>query len=239
MRRMARFGSAAESPEAASPSVALILCLALGLTLTQGCARSEPPHPVDGASPAAAKQQLPFHSEAGQASVTAASNPGILPDPKTGLPFKASRAQVLPAGTLLTVQLDQSLSAAKVHPGDAFTASLASPLVVNGATVLERGAEVTGLVQAAQSRRGSGYVQLTLSAITVEGVPRALQTSNLFARGTVRHLQVSSSGTASGNSSTRALGSSRIPKGRRLTFRLTAPLTLDEPTSTAKRASAQ
>lgn len=232
MSRMARFRS-----DAGSPSVALMLCLALGLT--QGCARSEPPHPGDGTSPAATKQQLPFHPEAGQASVTAANNPTILPDPKTGLPFKASRIQVLPAGTLLTVQLDHSLSAANVHPGDAFTASLASPLTVDGNTVLERGSEVTGRIEAAQSRRGSGYVQLTLTAITVEGTPLALQTSSLFARGTVRHLQVSSSGTTPGNSSSSALGSSRIPKGRRLTFRLTAPVTLDEASSSDKNPSAE
>jgi len=200
---------------------ALVVALCLVLSLTLGCIRSEPLHPAERTAPASPKQQLPFHPDGGQASASSV----VLPDQKTtGLPFKASRTRGLSAGTLLTVQLEHSLSAANVHPGDAFAASVAAPLVIDGETVIERGTEVTGRVEAAQSRLGSGYVGLTLTAITVDGTPRALQTSSLFTRGTGRHSKVSSSG----NSSNQGLGGSRIPKGRRLTFRLTTPVALDE-----------
>jgi hypothetical protein len=204
------------------------LCLALSLTL--GCVRSEPFHPAERAAPASPKQQLPFHPDAGHVS----ASPAILPDQKTtGLPFKASRTRALSAGTLLTVQLELSLSAANVHPGDAFTASIAAPLVIDGETVIERGAEVTGRVEAARSRPGSGYVRLALSAITVEGAAVELQTSSLFARGTVEGAQVSSSG----NPSNRESEGVRVRKGRRLTFRLTAPVTLNDSSSPDKRQS--
>jgi hypothetical protein len=127
---------------------------------------------------------------------------------------------------LLTVQLEGPLSTAKVHAGDAFAASVAAALVVEGETVIERGAEVAGRVESAQSRPGSGYVRLTLNEITVGGAPVALQTSSLFARGTAK-LGVSSRNNPSAQQS----GSVGVPKGRRLTFRLIAPVTLNESNS--------
>jgi hypothetical protein len=166
------------------------------------------------------------------------------PDAKlaTGLPFRAaSHPHVLPSGTLLTVQLEDSLSTATVHAGDAFTASVAAPLSIDGDTVIERGTAVTGRVESAQSQTdrpglvpGSGYFRLSLNAITVEGRQLALQTSSLFARGTSEPADVSTSGSTPDLHSP----SLRVPKGHRLTFRLTAPVTLDHPNSMADRQTA-
>jgi hypothetical protein len=57
---------------------------------------------------------------------------------------------------------------------------------------------------------GAGYFGLTLSSITVGGREITVQTSSLFARGAVQAAGVA------------------VQKGRRLTFRLTAPVELDE-----------
>jgi len=209
-----------------------ILCLALGLT--QGCARSEPLRRSDASSPAA-EQNLPFHPDADQASGGDGALPAAASDPKptTALPFKAgSLTRVLPSGMLLTVQLNDSLSGAKVRAGDAFTASVATPLWLGREMVVERGATVTGRVESAElpanspgllqdsGYAGAGYVRLTLSEITVEGKQLALQTSSLFARGTFQ-----------------LPGGIGVQKGRRLTFRLAAPVTLDAPNSVANRQS--
>jgi hypothetical protein len=128
---------------------------------------------------------------------------------------------------LLTVQLENSLSAATAHVGDAFTASVAAPLTIEQNTVIERGAAVAGRIESERSlasRQGrgqsSGYFRLTLNSITIEGRQFALQTSSLFARATSQP----SMGVA-------------VQKGRRLTFRLTAPVTLDDPSSAADRQS--
>ena len=90
----------------------------------------------------------------------------------------------------MTVQLDDALSTTKTHAGDAFTASVAAPIGIDGDTLVERGTAVTGRVEFAQPQTdrpglapGSGYFRLTLSAITIEGRQLALQTSSLFARG--------------------------------------------------------
>ena len=208
-------------------STVVVFCIALGLS--QGCIRSEPLKPTTAGASSGSKQKLPFHEDIQQASAKekeVGADPAISPEPKLpgGLPFPAgTRARVLPPGTLLTVQLENSLSAINVHSGDNFAARVAAPLVVEGDTLIQSGTEVIGRVEAAQSRRGSGYVRLTLSEITVDGWPLALQTSSLFARGTPRHLA-----SSVGNPSTPGLGGVRVPKGRRLTFRLTAPVTLNE-----------
>ena len=211
------------------------VALCLALLLAQGCSRSESMRTGDAsASSSGGQQHLPFHPDVQPASATER----VTPAPKLpgGLPFrKASRPRVLPPGTLLTVELDQALSAGSVHAGDTFAASLAAPLMIDGETLIERGTEVTGRVEAAQSRNGSGYVQLTLSAMTVDGTLLPLETSSLFARGTVRKLNITSHSSAS----TQILGGTRVPKGRRLTFRLSALVSLEEVSSPETRQSSK
>jgi hypothetical protein len=228
--------------------LAFCLALTLGLTLglNEGCARSEPLQRRDAGSPAtdssATEQRLPFHADEDQASVSNGAPVAAAADPKlaVSLPFRAgSQPRTLPAGTLLTVQLEDSLSTAKMQAGDSFTASVAAPLTIDRDVVVDRGAAITGRVESAQSRAagpgpdpdssyadsgyaGSGYFRLTLSAITIEGRQLALQTSSLFARGTFQWPE-----------------GVRVKKGRRLTFRLTAPVTLDVSNSLANRQSSR
>jgi hypothetical protein len=232
-----------------SPAAFGICCLVLSLSLNQGCARPEPLQPTNAGS-SASEQKLPFYPDAEPSSTSEGARPrrkdqdNVSADSKqaTGLPFhRGSRPFVLPSGTLLTVQLEDSLSTAKVRAGDAFTASVAAPLTLGGETLIARGAAVTGRVESAQlqtDRSGrvsaSGYFRLTLSAITVDGRQLALQTSSLFARGTSQPWKVSSSGNPSDQRPNGVL----VQKGRRLTFRLTAPVTLADPNSMAGRQSA-
>ncbi len=208
------------------------------LTLSQGCARQDPGAPANAGS-STDEQKLPFRQNSDQASADDV-RPAIAADPKsaTGLPFRAaSHLRILPSGTLLTVQLEDSLSTSNVHAGDVFSASVAAPLTIDGDIFIERGTAVTGLVESAQSPTdrpglipGSGYFRLALNAITIEGRPVALQTSSLFARGTTERLNVSSRGNA-----VDLPAGVQVHKGRRLTFRLTAPVTLNDPNATANR----
>ena len=132
-----------------------MFCLALGLvlSLSQSCARSDP-HSSDAGS-AASEQKLPFHASADQASAGEDPHPAVSPDPKVPgtLPF-GSHARILPSGTLLTVQLENTLSTAKVHDGDTFTASVAAPLTIEGDQLIERGAVATGHVESARADAG-------------------------------------------------------------------------------------
>jgi hypothetical protein len=207
------------------PSALFVLGLALGLGLSLSCTRAEPPHPADSTSQAS-EQELPFRADNEQASVGANATTVSSDSKQAGaVPFRiGSRPRILPSGTLLTVQLDGPLSTTKMLAGDAFTASVAAPLKIDGDTLIERGTTVTGRIEATQSRRGpapgSGYFRLTLSGITVAGRQLSLQTSSLFARGVAQPPD-----------------GLRVQKGRRLTFRLTAPVTLDDSNSMADRQS--
>jgi hypothetical protein len=164
--------------------------------------------------------------------------------PATVLPFHAAQPCILPSGTFLTVKLDRSLVPRRVHAGDPFLAAVAGPIQIDGHTVIDSGTQVTGRVESAQAssprldrstipgiNRGKGYVQLTLIAIVVDGKQLPLQTASLFARGT----------SPQSNSSSRRIDTDlqsesdivRVQKGRRLTFRLIAPITVEEPHAVA------
>jgi hypothetical protein len=162
--------------------------------------------------------------------------------PSTSLPFHAAQPRILPSGTFLTVKLDRSLEPENVHAGDTFLASVAGSILIDGRTVIDPGTQVTGRIESAQAysprlgrstifgiNRGKGYVQLTLTAIVVDGKQLPLQTASLFARGT----------SPQSNRSSRRIDPDlqsdtvRVDKGRRFTFRLTAPITVDEPHAVA------
>jgi len=226
MHIMARFRGAAQA--ASGP---FVLCLAFSLILSPGCARPQPVHQPEATS-TANEQKLPFRPDIEQSSGYDGVDAASSSDPKlaTGLPFRLGlRSRVLPSGTLLTVQLEDSLVSSQVHSGDAFPAFVAAPLTIDGDTVIGHGTAVTGRVESTQTQAerpglvpGTGYFRLTLSAITIDGRQLALQTSSLFTRGSF----------LGANGPSRADGV-RVQKGRRLTFRLTAPVSLDGPSAMA------
>ena len=94
------------------------------------------------------------------------SRDGSAPRPyEPSLPSLPSRLTVQ-AGTYVTVRVDQGLSSDRNQQGDTFFASLASPLVVNGIVVAQRGQTVAGRVSAAErAGRGQGTSRLGLQLI--------------------------------------------------------------------------
>ena len=222
--------------------VLVVLCAALGLV--EGCARSSMVRRSDVApSSAATEQPLPFHQNSDQVTDDSV-HPAVPSDgkPAVSTPFPAaSHFRILPAGTLITVRLGNSLAFSQIRAGDAFTASVDGALAIDGDTVIASGAPVTGRVEFAQpsvSRAGSSpgvaYVGLTLNTVTVDGRAIGLQTSSLFARGTSES-NVPLSVTSGGNGTAMESHAFRIQKGHRLTFRLTAPVAFPDANSIAKR----
>jgi hypothetical protein len=229
----------------------LLGLLALSMAMNQGCARPEPLHPTT-ANSAAGAQKLPFHGDGDSDSAADGPLPASSPDPRLAgsVPFRSGTSgRMLPAGTLLSVQLDNSLSADTSGAGDVFTASVAAPLIIDGDTLVKSGTAVTGRIESIQSPSGlpalrpglvsqTGYFELTLSGIAVDGRQLAVQTSSLFARGTPRVPSPSSHGTLSDvRAQDSHLQGIQVHKGRRLTFRLTAPVALDAPNAVADRQS--
>jgi hypothetical protein len=79
------------------------------------------------------------------------------------------RFVAVPAGTSVTVRLNQSLSTATNRSGERFSATLAQPVVVEGQTVIPIGTEVKGVVrQSYPSGRLKGRAVLTLALQEIE-----------------------------------------------------------------------
>ena len=92
----------------------------------------------------------------------------------------------LPRGTILQVSLDQTLASDKNHSGDGFQATLAKEIVVDGRTLVPRGAHVIGRVTQA---RASGRLKtpaslvITLASIEVAGQSYDLTTNSVARQG--------------------------------------------------------
>jgi len=88
------------------------------------------------------------------------------PPPQPPIPAQLT----IKAGTFVTVRVNQPLSSDHNHPGDAFTATLVHPIVVDGVIVAQRGQTIAGVVKETQkagrvegvSRLGVQLTELTL-----------------------------------------------------------------------------
>jgi hypothetical protein len=190
-----------------------------------------------GSSPAGssnAPQQLPFH-DSGETLPDENSRPAV---PAEGPDISAPPAfqpLIIPAGTLLMIQLDDPLSISRVHAGDSFTASLIEPLRLGDEILAKSGDPVNGHVESAQpsllkpgAKPVAGYVRLTLTAISIDHRAIPLQTSSLFAKAEI----------PTGNRIWSVASKSdegHIQKGRLLTFRLSAPLMITPDKALARR----
>jgi hypothetical protein len=89
---------------------------------------------------------------------------------------------VVPAGTTLTVKIGESLGSKTSQTGQTFTGTLAQPVAADGKTVITEGASVSGTVVDAKSAgkfKGESNLQITLTSVTVNGVPMQIQTSSI------------------------------------------------------------
>ena len=95
---------------------------------------------------------------------------------------KEPKAMVVPAGTVLTVRLGQSVGSKISTAGQTFTATLASPVAVEGKTAIPAGATASGTVVDAKPLgrfKGGAVLQLRLTSITVNGTEQSVSTSSL------------------------------------------------------------
>jgi hypothetical protein len=93
----------------------------------------------------------------------------------------------IPAGTLLSVRVDQKLSTETNQTGDSFRATLDQPLVVDGFVIAERGARVEGrVVEADPGGRVKGLSRISLELVrlnSADGQRLRLQTESFAKEG--------------------------------------------------------
>jgi hypothetical protein len=141
------------------------------------------PAPVKRPSPAVAANRAPESQPAAASSapppaaavpperapsapVASPPQPPPAPEPP---PPPQPRKVTLSAGTLLPVRLGETLTSEKNKEGDAFTATLDRPLVIDGFVVAERGARLEGRVVEADRAgkiRGVSHLAIELVKLT-------------------------------------------------------------------------
>lgn len=191
------------------------------LLLAVSCSRPDGWRSDDSAAQAG-QHPAPFQDGTANATSHVSAATPDHANTEAGLPFRDD--QSLPAGTLLTVRLKDPISAEnpasnRTAASGTFEAVVDEPLVVNGNTLVPRGASAAGRVESARSsnvKRNRGYVRLILDSIDVSGRDLPVQTSSLYARGILDDPAASEAGTPP--------AVIRLEKGRRLTFRLTEPV---------------
>jgi len=196
--------------------------LLLPAVLALSCSRPGGLQTGDAQPPQAGQPQVPFNGSGQRSNATPTQADSTMPShdaAATALPFR--NPLNLPAGTLVTVRLAQPISAGELAANGPFDAIVDDAVVIDGVSIIPRGAGAAGLVESARTsrlKRDRGYVRLTLESIEIAGRKLPVQTSSLFAKG----------GPADGPSSASPdpVDVVYLSKGRRLTFRLAGPLIL-------------
>ena len=87
---------------------------------------------------------------------------------------------VIPADTVIAVVLDQTLSSKTSKSGDKFTATVESPIEIEGKVAIPKGARAEGVINDAKAAgrfKGGAALNLTLTSVAVNGKEHELQTS--------------------------------------------------------------
>ncbi len=121
--------------------------LALAMTLpVSGCkSNQQTTQNSQNAQPAGSAATSSAPAQSGSAAM-ATSAPPQNPAPAAPQPPPPPQAVDLPAGTHLRVRLDEDLGSKISQPGETFRATVASDVVVDGQTVIARGARADGTV---------------------------------------------------------------------------------------------
>jgi hypothetical protein len=152
----------------------LMFIIAIGMAAV-GCSNQAAPEPTSSSiEPAPVAPVTPAPAVAPPTARTPAPAVSAAPAkraldqaPARTAPSLPKTVQV-PAGTEVTVLLIDSISTGKNEPGDQFMASIADPIVVDGQTVIGRGAKVMGRIVDAESAgrvKGKANMRIVLTGI--------------------------------------------------------------------------
>lgn len=170
------------------PYLVSAVVLLASLFLLSGCSKkpeqAAPAVSVDDQNSATQPGSAGATPDGGAANTAPASAPAANSVAGTGQPVYSQ--VVIPAGTSITVRLQQSLSSASAAPGERFEAVIDEPIVVQDRVVVPVGSLATGhVVVARHSGRlhHPGELGLALDSVTVgqENIP--LATASVVARG--------------------------------------------------------
>ncbi len=116
-----------------------------------------------------------------QSSPDANATPSVTEAAKTAVKKAIEpKPLVIPADRVISVVLDQTISSKTSKPGDKFTATVESPVEIDGKIAIPKGARAEGVVNDAKAAgrfKGGATLSLTLTSVTVNGKEHEIQTS--------------------------------------------------------------
>jgi hypothetical protein len=98
---------------------------------------------------------------------------------KTSASKPAPQTVTIPAGTVITVRLGETLSSKDSSAGQSFSATVAEPVDVDGKAVIEKGASARGTVVDAKSMghfKGGALLEVRLSSVSINGRETSVNT---------------------------------------------------------------
>src|SRR5207253_3676628 len=118
----------------------------------------------------------------GSGNATAGSAPSAAESAKNAVKRALEpKPLVVPADTVIAVVLDQTISSKTAHSGDKFSATIESPVDIEGKVAIPRRARAEGVVSEAKAAgrfKGGAALALELTSITVAGRDYEVRTSS-------------------------------------------------------------
>ncbi len=99
---------------------------------------------------------------------------------KPAEPKPTPEAIVIPVGKTISVRLGEALNSKDSQEGETFSATVASPVEVNGHVVIPSGSPASGTVVAAKAMghfKGGALLQVRLNSVSIHGHDHAIESS--------------------------------------------------------------
>lgn len=138
-----------------------------------------------GSSSVSSTSSTSSSSSAGPILRPASERPPATPPSNTA----ANTGYTIPTGSKIVIQLVDSISSETSQAGSTFVAILDEPLLVNGAEIAPRGADIRGRITTANDAgrvAGKAELGLELTQLYVNGIPYGLSTSEYSVAGESR-----------------------------------------------------
>jgi len=145
-------------------------------------AASQPPTPPNESQPPPQAAPAPPPEPTPQITKAPPKKTPEKPMPQAAAPppKPAPKPIVIPAGTAISVRLDQAVSSKTNQTGDPFQATVSSPIVIQGLTIVPTGARASGTltdVKDAGRFKGAASLTMALNTVAIAGKPHQVQTA--------------------------------------------------------------
>lgn len=170
-----------------------------------------------GCSNAATDQASNAAKEAGAAKPAAAATPVVAAKPAIAKAAEATTMITLPKGTAISAATRQTLATNKNKVGDTFAASLATPIQVDGKTVIPKGAQVICRIVKVKKHE----IKVTLASVVINGKSYQLDSNSITGPKSQPKTDAKDAAKAKANKDVTLLAAKS-----KLTFKLAKPATI-------------